>query len=163
MNTIKKQKNHAFGKDIYLLGVDKWGQKNWLEAPSWDCNWYWGFGYVETYTNNKNPHLAKDISSHSHFDGLIFVKDDTGKFIYHLNENSQFESTVLTEKESWELSELMQRFYNLRKSAEIFKNGVGVTSSKCDNKRPEIVKIINEEELPKIFNRIIEILTPSEQ
>ena len=52
---MKKEKRFAFGKNIYLLGSDKDGVKYWLEEASWDCGWYWGFGYVETYTNNSNP------------------------------------------------------------------------------------------------------------
>ena len=34
MNIIKKQKSHAFGKDVYLLGLIN-GKMQWLEAPSW--------------------------------------------------------------------------------------------------------------------------------
>ena len=38
---------------FYLLGRDEEGINYWLEEPSWDCGWYWGFGYVETYTTNE--------------------------------------------------------------------------------------------------------------
>ena len=48
---LNKKKIHVFGKDAYLLGKDDQGIQYWLESPSWDCDWYWGFGYVETYTN----------------------------------------------------------------------------------------------------------------
>ena len=60
---IKKEKDHAFGKDVYLLGKDAEGVKYWLESPSWDCGWYWGFGYVETYQRNWRPSLARDIEA----------------------------------------------------------------------------------------------------
>ena len=66
-----KVKSHAFGKDIYLLGQDEQGINYWLEAPKWDCIWYWGFGYIESFTNNKYPHLSKDISSHQHADKFL--------------------------------------------------------------------------------------------
>jgi hypothetical protein len=75
---MNKKQSHAFGKDIYLLGKTTDGELIWLEAPSWDCGWYWGFGYVETYTNNRRPDLAKDISSHSHFNGLVWHTDNKG-------------------------------------------------------------------------------------
>jgi len=39
---MNKQKSHAFGKDVYFLGVDKNGYNLRLEEASWDCNWYWG-------------------------------------------------------------------------------------------------------------------------
>ena len=73
---INKNKSHAFNKDIYLLGSDSDGIKYWLEAPSWDCDRYWGFGYVETYTNNENPSLSKDIKSHSHIESSFMGKID---------------------------------------------------------------------------------------
>lgn len=63
---MKKQITHAFNKQIYLLGKNKHNKLVWLEEPSWDCDWYWGFGYMETYTNNTNPSKARDISSHTH-------------------------------------------------------------------------------------------------
>jgi hypothetical protein len=65
---IKKQKSHFFGKDVYLLGEYKNGKRYWLEAPSWNGGWYWGFGYVETYEGNRWPEKAKDIDSHTHID-----------------------------------------------------------------------------------------------
>ena len=64
---MDKRKSHAFKKDIYLLGADSCGNKYWLEAPSWDCKWYWGFGYIETYTNSDNPSISNDIISHQHW------------------------------------------------------------------------------------------------
>ena len=48
--TLKKRKSHAFGKDCYLIGRDKYGDLIWLEAAKWDCEWYWGFGYTHTGT-----------------------------------------------------------------------------------------------------------------
>ena len=71
---MKKQTTIAFNKKIYLLGADAEGTKYWLEAPSWDCDRYWGFGYVETYTNNDCPNKSRDINSHQHFDSL-FLND----------------------------------------------------------------------------------------
>ena len=38
---MEKKKSHAFGKDVYLLGTIN-GKMQWLEAPSWNCGWYWG-------------------------------------------------------------------------------------------------------------------------
>jgi hypothetical protein len=155
---MNKRKSHAFNKDIYLLGKNRYGELVWLESPTWDCGWYWGFGYVETYTNNRYPHLARDISSHSHFSGLI-GKQDNGKYIYHINE---IMDTPLTDTESWELSDLMKRFYTLKESAEVFHRGNAnyTSNTKHDSKNEDLAKYINEVELPKIFARVIEILSP---
>jgi len=160
---MNKQKSHAFDKDIYLLGVDEDGVRYWLEAPRWDCGWYWGFGYIETYTNNLHPDLARDIDSHSHFDGLVWFKKDNGDYVYHINESPRFVETVVSDAEAWELSDLMKRFYVLKESAEIFNIGTAhfTSNTRHDSTNKNIEKYINEVELPKIFKAIMELLTPT--
>lgn len=39
---LAKKTINKFGKH-YLLGINKEGKHIWLEEPSWDCGWYWGF------------------------------------------------------------------------------------------------------------------------
>lgn len=159
---LNKQKSHAFKKDVYLLGKDSDGIFYWLESPSWDCGWYWGFGYVETYSRNVNPSKARDIESHQHYDGFEGFKDENGRYVYHLNESPKLAETVLTDSEAWELSDLMKRFYTLKESAEIFHRGNANRTSKTshDSKNAEIEKYINEVELPAIFKAVLAILTP---
>ena len=172
MKTIKKQKDHAFGKDVYLLGI-KDDKKVWIEAPRWDCGWYWGFGYIEIYTN-KTPSNSRDILSSSHWDGSIvgqmekyshekgcFVK---GEYVHHLNDNTDFSASVLTEKESWLLAEYMKTFYTLRKTAELYHlGGSGVTTCEKEGKLLKdtgLAEMINKQQLPALFKLIIELLTP---
>lgn len=159
---MEKRKSHAFRKDVYLLGEDSDGIKYWLEAPSWDCGWYWGFGYVETYQNNREPSKARDIDSHSHFEGLVFKNGKDGKYIYHIND--ALPETPLTDSEAWELSDLMKRFYTLKESAAIFGRGTAHYTSNTghDSTNKNMEKYINEVELPAIFKRVIEILSPAE-
>lgn len=173
MNTISKTRSHAFGKDVYLLGQRKDGKYIWLESASWDCDWYWGFGYIESYTNNKHPELSRDISSHSHWTGLIGKQEyyDTEKscfrlgtdYIHHLNDNPDMGSTVLTDQESWELADLMQSFYTLKDTAELYHTGNShLTSTTIDLKNQEQENYINKTLMPRIFNRVYQILTPTE-
>ena len=134
---MKKQKSHAFGKDVYLLGTDKYDRYLWLEAPSWDCGWYWGFGYVEEYTNHKRPNLAKDITCHTHWD-----------YIHDKNE-IPFKDTVFNTKEYNELKSLFLEFYELRK--------------KCDAAHQTdegLYKNLSKVEIPEVMGKIIKILTP---
>ena len=131
MNTLTKKQNHAFGKDIYLLGVDSNNENVWLEAPSWDCGWYWGFGYVERYTNNKNPQNARDITSHTHIDSE-FKKDGV------IDVNKGLERTTFTKDEGIRLNALFTEFYQLK-----------------DTKSENANKIL----IPNITKEIIEILT----
>lgn len=157
---LEKKKSHAFGKDCYLIGRDKHGDLIWLEAAKWDCDWYWGFGYIEVYTRQSDPANASDISSHSHWSGQLGKQDD-GEYKHHINEVLQ--ETTLTSDESWELSDLMQSFYTLSKTAELLKSGGSHLSGSGNMeymKDSDIRKAINEEMLPKLFKSIYEILTP---
>lgn len=70
MKLAKKENYRMFGKNIYLIGVTTNNEKVFLEEPSWNCGWYWGFGYLDTYTNNRCITKSKDISSHSHFENF---------------------------------------------------------------------------------------------
>jgi hypothetical protein len=168
---INKRKSRAFGKDIYLIGQDEQGINYWLEAPSWDCGWYWGFGYIETYTNNECPEHSRDIDSHSHWSGLIGVQthydwekkcEVKDEYIHHVNQNKMFAQTVLTDKESWELSDLMKRWEAMKEMAEILHSGTGhlTSSGKHKTKNDEFLKWINKVELPELFKAAIKILEP---
>ena len=42
-------------------------------------------------------------------------------YIHHINEHPDFKETTLTDNESWELSDLMQSAYTLKKTAELFQ------------------------------------------
>jgi len=168
---LQKRKIRVFGKDNYLIGQDAQGINYWLEAPSWDCGWYWGFGYIETYTNNRRPEASRDINSHEHWSGFVGQQykydfnshhEVKGEFIHSIKESPRFADTVLTDKESWELSDLMSRFYALREMADILHSGTGHLTSNTEHKtkNDEFRKWINEVELPDLFRRVIEILTP---
>jgi len=147
---LKKLKSHAFGRDVYFLGINKEGERLWLEKASWDCNWYWGFGYVETY-NRINPEKATDIHCHTHYNLLLKNKH----ILSDLGINSP-----LTEKEQWELSDLMKSFYTLGETAELFGGGgSNISSTDYDFlKNKDIVEKINKELLPKLFKEIYKLL-----
>lgn len=170
---IEKTKSKAFGKDVYLLGEDSDGTYYWLEAPKWDCGWYWGFGYVETYINNKRPDISKDINSHQHIDSSFMGAVDyydtekqcfrKGEYIHNIYDSPALVNKTFTEKEGWELSELFKQFYFLQSAAENFGRGKCHTA---DTKAPnwedkELAKKINEKLIPAVTSRILEILSPS--
>lgn len=154
---LGKQKSFAFGKDVFLLGADENGVKYWLEAPKWDCDWYWGFGYIETYTNNDNPSKSKDVNSHEH------ATDFMHKWFTEWNGSSpRLKVQTFTQSEGWELSELFEQFYFLKSAAEKFGRGkcnVGNTLAPTWEKK-ELAQEINEVLIPCVTKRIIEILSP---
>ena len=156
MKTIEKVASHAFGKDVYLFGIDKEGIAYWLEQPTWDCGWYWGCGYVETYTNNLQPNKAIDINSHQHFDGLFLGKH---MFDYW---HEFFEESTLNDEEIWQLWDYMKSIYTLKATAELFGRGYShiTERAKCEAvKDTELCKRINEEMLPALFERVKQLLT----
>lgn len=158
---MKKKTTRAFDKEIYLLGKDADGTLYWLEEPSWDCGWYWGFGYIETYTNNKNPHLAKDINSHQHWNGLFMNKNKCSFDAF----KEFFVETPLNDNEIWELCDYMITFYTLQKTAELFKHGLSQYTSRAKLdilKNEEQRDYINNQALPQVFERIKKLLKGDE-
>lgn len=155
---MKKDMREAFGKKIYLLGTDREGANYWLEAPTWDCGWYWGCGYVETYTNNKNPEIARDINSHQHFDGLFLKGKKNGYDAF----KEFFYDVTVTDKELWTLIEIMKTIYTLKETAEILdRGGSHYTTNPCKDIiiNKEEVKRINEVVLPALFKEVEDLLT----
>lgn len=143
----------------YLLGITKEGQYLWLEKESWDCNWYWGFGYLHTFTNNTNPERAKDISMHTHFDCMFLKGPDCCKDMFI----NYFKETVLTDNEIWTLCDLMMTYYTLKKSAELFRHGYSYCTEKAKIdklKSPMTEDLINKVLLPEVFKKIEQLLTP---
>jgi len=170
---IGKRKSHAFGKDVYLLGQDDQGTLYWLESPKFDCGGYWGFGYVETYTNNKRPDLAKGVSCHQHIDstflGQHYKYDFETKeykkleFVNNLFDSSLLKSPTFTESEGWQLSELFKQFYLLQDMAAFSHKtlpGCHITTSLVNHGDLKgWNEKINKVMIPAITAKIIEILT----
>ena len=157
---MNKTKSNAFGKDCYLIGRDKNGDVIWLEAAKWECGWYWGFGYVETYTKQLDPANSVDISSHQHWSGLLGRQSD-GSYSHHINEI--LEESVLSEAESWEISDMMKSFYALQEAAQVLGRGGSHLTAKGNRdaiKSEQMTKEINEKMLPSLFQEIYKILDP---
>lgn len=156
---MQKVVTHAFGKKVYLLGLGKDGCHYWLEGPSWDCGWYWGFGYVETYTMDTSPSYSQDIASHQHFD-CLFLKGP--KDCYSMF-TEFFDKTPLNEKEIYQLLELMETFYTLRKTAEVFvRGGSRITENQFKGliKNERHAKELNTIVIPPIVYGACKLLTP---
>ena len=160
---MEKQTTSAFNKKIYLLGADAEGTKYWLEALSWDCGWYCGFGYVETYTHNDRPNKSRDINSHQHFDTL-FLNDSKVNAFDAFKEF--FKETTLNQKEIWLLIDYMHSFYTLKKAAEVFGRGYSHMTEKAklsEVQNIEMAKEINEKILPAIFKQIDILLSDTDE
>lgn len=123
----------------------------YLSAPSWDCGWYWGFGYL----GNKNCHY--------HVDGLI-AKENINLFDAFKKHFGR--TLIVRDSQLWTLCELFKTFYTLKETAEVLgRGGSHFTTNPCKD------IIINKDEtdrinnivLPAIFEEIYKILIPAQE
>ena len=131
-----------YAKKIYLGTVN--GEKIYLSAPSWDCGWYWGFGYL----GNNNCHY--------HVDGLRKDVNLYDGFKKHFGN-----SFVIKESDIWVFAELFQTFYSLRETAELLgRGGSHLTTNPCSEiiiNKSETERI-NNVVLPAIFDEIYKVI-----
>lgn len=126
---LEKEKTKIFGKIYYLLGKGIDGDKYYLQKATFNCDWYWGGGYIDTFNRTKT-----DISTHTHYDS----GDINGyKFANYDAFNKAFEITTLTEKETWRFHELMRTFYTARKAMDMSHRG---SSHITNNPLTELIK-----------------------
>lgn len=143
---LKKMMDIRNGEKNYFLGLNSNGDKMWLVAPSWDCDWYWGLGYIKIYQQNWMPSKARDILCSTHFD---YVFPSYGSFI------DEFNNTPFTKDEKWEIYEYMKELYTLHHYADMMhRNGMNITKG-SDALRNE------EDDNIKEYNRINKILIPN--
>lgn len=145
---------------IYIGSVDN--KKIYLSAPSWDCDWYWGFGYL----GNKNCHYHVDgLTKHDkyNFDKKCFEYEFTNLFDGFKKHFGT--SLIVRDSQLWTLVELFKTFYTLRETAEVLgRGGSHYTNNPCANiiKNTDEVTRINTIVLPAIFEEIYKILIPAQ-
>ncbi len=142
-NLIDKEAITKFGKKRYLLGIRKEDDKKvYLTKATWDCDWYWGFGYVNTFT-------PRDIYDHQHFDSLFLKNNIFDSF------KKYFKQTTLNDNDIYILLNYMKEFYICQKYAEVLRYGGYITSI-----APSITEPKNKEANQKEIERINKILLP---
>lgn len=142
-NLIKKQTTIRFGEKRYLLGIRKKDNKKvYLTEASWDCGWYWGFGYVNAFT-------SRDICDHQHFDSLFLNNNIYDSF------KEYFKETPLTNDEIWALLGYMKEFYIMREYSDMLHSGNHITS-----KAKNILQEKNQSANNLEYTRINEVLMP---
>lgn len=131
--------------DKVYLGTSLDNEELYLYKPSWDCDWYWGFGYV----GNKNLH--------THLNSL-----HPDKVIWKLKEVFQQNSFIIKEdKDYWLFCECVTSIYQLREIAELFYRGgshITVNPIKEDLQNLELYNKINSELIPKLIDEMYKIL-----
>ena len=112
---------HAAGESIYL------------KKHSWDCGWYWGFGYVGNGT------------MHTHFDSIFLNSSIT-------DIKDIFKKTKITQEQWWTLRDLFIQAYTLKKCAEVYRHGGHQTS------KEGITDVIKDQEMANRINKDLEIV-----
>lgn len=127
-----------------LIGK-KHGENIYLSAPSWDCGWYWGFGYI----GNSNCHYHIDSVIENNLESL---------------EKEFSEALYIAPSLRLKFIELFKTFYDLKNVAEIYnRGGSQITKNPCVDiiKNSIEVERINKVILPAIFDAIYDILEKS--
>lgn len=135
MNKIK------FIDKVYI--GENGGKREYLFAPSWDCGWYWGFGYLG----------HEDL--HHHVDSI-----STSKNLYDALTEYYGDSLVLKEDKLWTFCELMRTYYILKDTAEALgRGGAHYSTNPCEDiiKNGAEVKRINETVMPALFNEVYKL------
>lgn len=114
------------------------GELMYLSKHTWDCDWYWGLGYL----GNRNCHY--------HFESLLYNVMINGKNVQHPLASDLFKTTNITDSEWWIVRDLFAQAYALRKTAEVYRYG-GHQSS-----RVGVTDIIKSAEKAKMLNADLE-------
>ena len=151
----------------YLMGKNQNGEKVWLETPSWDCSWYWGFGYLTT--KNSHTHVDGLTGRHEYYDTEKQCHRLSSEYIHNIYDSPKLVETTFTQNEGWELSELFKEFYLLKDMAEYTHRSpasCNLTTSPVTQdpvKMAQWHKEINEVMIPLITAEILRILTPESE
>lgn len=156
---VSRRKGHLY----FLLGKDADGNKYWLEQHQWACDWYWAFGYVQSFEQNWSPERARDIETHDHFNRLFL----NGECIE--NYKVFFSGGVtLEDKDIWRLLEAMKEFYLVKEYYELlYRKSAHITSLPEEVKRvisnhAEQIRL-KDEVIPAICKYAEGLLDPMKQ
>ena len=151
----------------YLMGKNQRGEKVWLETPSWDCDWYWGFGYLTT--KNSHTHVYGLTSRHEYYDTEKQCYRLSSEYLHNIYDSPKLVETTFTEEEGWKLSELFKEFYLLKDMAEYTHRNPASCNLTTSTVTPDPEKMaqwhkeINEVMIPLITAEILRMLTPEEE
>ena len=127
------------GKDKVFLGVDrKTAEFIYITKPTWDCEWYWSFGYLG------------NVHCHYHLDD------------YQKGRNINMYDALLTDydlvdrirENLWTFCELALTIYTLKETAEVLRRGGSHCSTnpcKMDILDVEYTNKLNNVVLPKVM------------
>lgn len=111
-----------------------------LRVPSFDCGWYWGFGYL----GNRDCHFHLD-----HLDSMDSKL--ANKNLYDQLIGLFGDSLTIPKDRLWTFCEIVKTIYTLKEAAEVFGRGGSHYTQNPDKNAlivPEYVRHINGELIP---------------
>jgi len=151
------------GKDKVFFGKNEHGERIYLQKPTWDCGWYWSFGYL----GNKDCHYHLD--GYQKKDHCLKLEDGNYK---HITEKrnicmrdallADYELNPVIEENLWVFCELALSIYSLKETAEVLgRGGSHMTNNPCQSviKNKTEVKRINEIVIPALCQELWDMLT----
>lgn len=129
-----------------------------IDRPTWDCGYYWGFGYLERWNARKG-----DIDFHSHID-YEFGTNKDGRRVYWYNGMQELldQGDVFdNDHQRWQFLEIVKTIYNLKMTAEVLgRGGSHYASNPLSDEiyNPIEVRRINEDLIPKLIDEMYKVL-----
>ena len=124
------------------------GERIYLSRPSFDCNWYWGFGYL----GNRNCHY--------HLNGVTEGKNINFRDAVLAHFGDSF--VIKDERDVWTFSEIVLTIYTLKDTAELFHLGGSHMTTNPDaatlKAKGEWLTEINEVLIPRQIEELYKIL-----
>lgn len=96
--------------DKIYLGKDTDGEEVYVTKHSWDCGWYWSFGY-----------LGNEYS-HYHFDSIFGASSNWTDIEAFLSE------TKITQKSWWLVLEMFKTAYTFKEMAACMRRGSHIST-----------------------------------
>lgn len=130
----------------------------YIERPSWDCGWYWGFGYLERWNYRKN-----DIDFHTHMDSEFGVNLEGNSCNWFDGMKEMFDGgdVFKSDHDRWVFVEIVKTIYSLKETAEVLgRGGSHYTTNPCEDliKNHDEVRRINCKVIPALIDEMYKLL-----
>ncbi|WP_432481703.1 hypothetical protein [Moraxella sp. ZY200743] len=131
-----------YPESIYI-GTSSHEGRLYMKRPSWDCDWYWGFGHI----------YNKDIYTQFHSLNIIPITK--------LKEYFDEDFIITDEEDIWQFLELVTTINHLRRTAEVVNRGGSHISKNPQAdmlKQPKWVHHINRVLIPNQIDALYQLL-----
>lgn len=139
-----------YPKYIKLGDSTGYGGGVYIERPSWNCGWYWGFGYLERWNYRKC-----DIDFHIHMDSHFSVNKD-GKqcnWLDGMKDLLDKGDVFKSDHDRWKFLEIVKTIYELKETTEVLGHGGSYYGN-----NPCAELIMNHDEVRRINCKVIPAL-----